>query len=65
MVVQRGRGVKGYQSEKKEPDHVVHFQELPRERAVLADQGWQLTEEEQVHSVAVRIGVEEPEDRLD
>jgi hypothetical protein len=30
----------------------------------LADEGWQLTEEEEVHSVAMRIGVEEPEDRL-
>ena len=63
MVVQRGRAVNGNQPEKKEPDDFVHFQELSCERAVVANQGWQLTEEEQVHSVAVRVGVEEPKHR--
>jgi len=33
--------VQGDQSEKKEPDHLVPFQELPREQAVAAHQGWQ------------------------
>jgi len=65
MVVQRGRGVNGYQAKKKKSHHFVHFQELLRERAILANQGCQLTEEEKVHSVAVRVGVEKPEDRLD
>lgn len=58
MVVQRGRGVEGYQPEKKQPDHFVHLQELPRERAVLANQRRQLTEKEQVHSLTVCVGVE-------
>ena len=43
----------------------MHRQELLRERAVLADQRRQVTEEEQVHAVAVRVGVEKPKDRLD
>jgi hypothetical protein len=38
MVVERRRGVKPNQAEEKEPDHLVHLQELLRERAVLADQ---------------------------
>jgi len=53
------------QTEEKEPDCLVHRQELLRERAVLADQRRQVTEEEQVHAVAVRVGVEKPKDRLD
>jgi len=42
----------------------VHLQELLHERAVLADQRRQLAEEEQVHPVAVRVGLEEPGDQL-
>ena len=57
--------MKGHQTEEKEPDYFVRLQELPGEQAVLADQGWQLTEEEQVRSIAVRVAVEEPEHRLD
>ena len=65
MMVQRGRGVEGYQPEKKQPDYVMRFQESPREQAVLTDHGWQLTEEEPVHSLTMRVCVEETKDRLD
>jgi len=65
MVVERRRAMKRNQGEKKEPDRFVHSQELLRECAVLTDQRRQLAKEEQVHPVAVRVGLEEPEDRLD
>src|ERR1700720_3910488 len=64
MVVEGRRGMKRNQTEEKEPNRLVHHQELLRERAVLGDQRRQLAEQEQVHPVAVRIGLEEPEDRL-
>src|SRR3954452_13269101 len=64
MVVERRRGMQRNQAEEKEPDRLVHLQELLREQAVLADQRWQLAKEEQVHPLAVGIGLEEPEDRL-
>ena len=64
MVVEHRRGMKRNQAKEKEPDCLVHLQELPRERAVLADKRRQLAEEEQVHPVALRVGVEEPENRL-
>src|ERR1700730_15748496 len=56
--------MKRNQAEEKQPDYHVHRQELLREWAVLADQGRQLAQEEQVHPVAVSIGLEEAQDRL-
>ena len=57
--------MKRNQAEEKEPDCLVHRQELLRERTVLADQRRQPAEEEQINPVAVGIGLEEPKDRLD
>ena len=45
MVVERRRDMKRNQAEEKEPDSHVHLQELLGERAVGADQRWQLAEE--------------------
>ena len=64
MVVERRQGVKRNQAEEKKPDRLVHHQELFGERRVPLDKRRQLAEEEQVCSLAVRIGVEKPEDRL-
>src|SRR5205809_81003 len=47
MVVERRRGMKRYQAEKKKPDRLVHLQELCRQWAVPVDQRRQLAEEEQ------------------
>ena len=56
--------MKRNQAEEKKSDRHVHLQELLRKWAGRADQGRQLAEEEQVHPVALRVGLEEPEDRL-
>jgi len=64
MVVERRRGMKRNQAEEKEPNGLVHRQELLREWAVLANERRQLAVQEQIHPVAVRVGLEEPEDRL-
>ena len=60
MVVKRGRGMKRNQAQEKEPNRFVHLQELLREWAVLANQRRKLDEEEQVHPVAVGVGLKEP-----
>jgi hypothetical protein len=64
MVVECGRGMQRNNAEEKEPDRLLHLQEPLRERAVPADQRRQVAEEEQVHPIAMRVGVEKPEDRL-
>src|SRR5215469_17929903 len=64
VVVERCGSMQGDQAEEQESDRLVRLQEHFRELTVPADHRRQVAEEEQVQPVAVRVGVEEPEDRL-
>lgn len=64
MVVKRCGGVKRDQAEKEETNCLVCLMKPLRERIVAAAQSRQLHDEAQLHPVAIRIGMEEPEDRL-
>jgi len=56
MVVERRCGMKGDYAYQKKSDRRMRLSQLPRKRPVSANQRRQLTEEEQVHPVAVSIG---------
>jgi hypothetical protein len=57
MVEERGRDMQRDQAEQQEADGLMHRQELPVDRAIATDQRRELAEEEQVHAVAVRVGL--------
>jgi hypothetical protein len=60
MVEKGGRNMQCAEAEQQESDGLVHRQELPGERTILSDQGRQLAEEEQVHSIAAGVGLQKP-----
>ena len=60
MVKKRGRNMQCDEAEQQEADGFVHHQELPGEWSILSDQGRQLAEKEQVHSIAAGVGLQKP-----